>query len=138
MQRMQDRKQKFTINNLRDYDLVFFPANIDNVHWVLLVVEVVTRTIHYVDSLHWGVNAKVQNHVLDILGVVEKQVEGVGAWQTVVSQPSKQEGAIDCGFHVVWNMDAWACGCEPWDVNDVMKRYRDRLAYSVLQKKYMV
>ena len=31
---------------------LFIPIDIDNIHWVLIVVDIVQRSIHYYDSCH--------------------------------------------------------------------------------------
>jgi Ulp1 family protease len=51
------------INNLiNDTNLakLFIPINIDNIHWVLIVVDIIQRSIHYYDSCHAEKDEQIQ------------------------------------------------------------------------------
>jgi Ulp1 family protease len=51
------------INNLiNDTNLakLFIPINIDNIHWVLIVVDIIQGSIHYYDSCHAEKDEQIQ------------------------------------------------------------------------------
>jgi Ulp1 family protease len=39
---------------------LFIPINIDNEHWVLIVFDIIQRSIHYYDSCHAGTDELLQ------------------------------------------------------------------------------
>jgi Ulp1 family protease len=131
------------LRSMFENDFVFFPAALP-MHWVLYVVDVKQWKIYFVDSLFGEVDEKILSQITLLLNTVHAQLPqntsslAEPAWTTVESRPSKQIGGIDCGFHVVLNMDAWASGDFPRDTDPTkMRLFRDRLALSIVKKKYL-
>ena len=54
--------ENWTNNLINDTNLakLFIPINIDNEHWVLIVVDIFQRSIHYYDSCHAGRDEQLQ------------------------------------------------------------------------------
>ncbi len=54
--------EKRTNNLINDTNLakLFIPINLNNIHWVLIVVDIIERSIHYYDSCHTGLDKQLQ------------------------------------------------------------------------------
>jgi hypothetical protein len=54
--------ENWTNNLINDTNLakLFIPINIDNIHWVLIVVDIIQRSIHYYDSCHAETDEQIQ------------------------------------------------------------------------------
>jgi Ulp1 family protease len=54
--------ENWTNNLINDTNLAkhFTPINIDNIHWVLIVVDIIQRSIHYYDSCSAGTDEQLQ------------------------------------------------------------------------------
>ena len=54
--------ENWTNNLINDTNLakLFIPINIDNIHWVLIVVGIIQRSIHNYDSCHAETDEQIQ------------------------------------------------------------------------------
>ncbi len=54
--------EKWTNNLINDTNLakLFIPINLNNILWVLIVVDIIKRSIHYYDSCHTGLDDQLQ------------------------------------------------------------------------------
>ena len=54
--------ESWTNNLINDTNLakLFIPINLNNIHWVLIVVDIIERSIHYYDSCHAGRDEQLQ------------------------------------------------------------------------------
>ncbi len=54
--------ENWTNNLINDTNLakLFIPINIDNIHWVLIVVDIIQKSIHYYDSCHTEKDEQIQ------------------------------------------------------------------------------
>ncbi len=54
--------EKWTNNLINDTNLakLFIPINLNNTHWVLIVVDIIERSIHFYDSCHTGTDEQIQ------------------------------------------------------------------------------
>jgi Ulp1 family protease len=54
--------ENWTDNLINDTNLAkfFIPINIDNIHWVLIVVDIIQRSIRYYDSCHAEKDEQIQ------------------------------------------------------------------------------
>ena len=54
--------ENWTNNLINDTNLakLFIPINIDNIHWVLIVVDIIQRSIQYYDSCHAEKDEQIQ------------------------------------------------------------------------------
>ena len=54
--------EKWTNNLINDTNLakLFIPINLNNIHWVLIVVDIIQRSIYYYDSCHAETDEQIQ------------------------------------------------------------------------------
>jgi sentrin-specific protease 1 len=87
------------------FDKILLPINIDNMHWVLVVVFIKSSTIIYYDSLLS--NSKTANLILvNILKWLKIEGEirnrNSNLWTTTINDSiPKQENTYDCGLYII-------------------------------------
>ena len=96
--------------DLSQYESIFIPVNIDNLHWTLIVIKLDLKEIHYYDSMNgkgekytaiamgWLVNEMKQNKNMDIV---------VTEWNIIVigDNPKQYNDGNECGMFTIMCAD---------------------------------
>jgi hypothetical protein len=95
--------------HLNEMDKLFIPINIENIHWVLVVVFVSDRKICYYDSLR-GIGGK--KYTTNILKWIAKECEidnqpfNRSEWIIINNaECPQQDNGYDCGVFLLMNVD---------------------------------
>ena len=142
-QSLMDASRKHDIFN---QDRLFFPVNVDNNHWVLVVVFVQERIITVFDSLHdknklHGEPRKHENLLLLFFHFLcnehRSRTNGMpleGEW-TLHAQPPRwtptQNNGDDCGVYICMFADLLSLGCVLDFQPDQAVNYRKMLALNI-------
>jgi len=104
---------------LDDVDLIFAPVNIDNAHWVVVIINVRDRQFQYYDSLLGADRASVvvllqrwlKDEVSSRLGVDVAEQWAVDEWMVIIESawPQQTDGGC-CGVFVLAAADCCATG----------------------------
>lgn len=100
---------------LFSFKRLFIPINLDNTHWVFVMVDLVQREIVYYDSMGGNANAAF---TIKIMGLISQwlQLEAVerreinfivNAWKQVVMEKGTiplQKDGYNCGLYVIKNI----------------------------------
>ena len=136
-----DQLQKWTTKrniNIFDYDKLFFPVNISNGHWLLVVIWLKEKEIRYYDSMGDSYFEHTTKKFLDYMQIVHK-IDST-KWRCVNVRKedglAQQENGNDCGVYMLM-----FCDCLAVDVS--MKKFkasqakisRYRIANSLMIKK---
>ncbi len=128
-----------------DYDKLFFPVNINNTHWALIVVFIKQKTVTYFDSMCGPKGGVYFNRsilewlTLEWLKVnktaTHEQIdEFVRQWQTIDAMPSlpQQSNGSDCGVFVLMNVDLISQNLSPTIVTNAKAGdYRIKLYHKI-------
>ena len=98
-------------NIFMDYSKLLVPINIDNVHWVLIVVYTRTREIVYFDSLSTSTSESSEKYLRAMEDYLRAEISdkkldfhlGEGWRKRVCNTTSQQSNGRDCGVHVCIN-----------------------------------
>ena len=97
---MKDTKN-WIKEDLRQYDLIFFPIH-QRDHWSLIMVEIKTKTIHYLDSLGGSRQTSPAPRVMKEF--MEKYYEEKGKEESfkirIRNDAPTQENGVDCGVFI--------------------------------------
>ena len=98
--------ENWTNNLINDTNLakLFIPINIDNIHWVLIVVDIIQRSIHYYDSCHAEKDEQIQRlknieHFMDDFETKKRSSEKKFKWSLHLNdgETPQQKNTYDCG-----------------------------------------
>lgn len=115
-------------------DKLFFPINVRNSHWILVVVEKQAATLSLYDSMggyHTGVCENLQKWLADEAKVKCRPAQD---WTFVVPWCRAQQNADDCGVLTLQNMNFIAMGLELQTMTMSTRYYRRRMAAELLAK----
>jgi len=118
--------------DLKDYEAVFIPINLTDIHWLLAVVCPQRCVVHTYDSSgcasDWVVQCLVQ------WGKDELRAHGHrnGKWRSLKVPCRQQENGKDCGVFVLKRMDYISRGLPPERMTGSMNYYRRRTAAELL------
>ena len=125
--------------------VVFFPINLQNWHWVLVVAFTERKVLKYYDSLAGpGQNIHLQNilHYLYDISVIDNVPFNWKEWKMVTATKKncpQQPNGYDCGLYVLNAIDKISKGgnLQECSMNaDKASLYRTRLAMYILNKVY--
>ena len=136
-----DSLQKWTSKrntNVFDYDKLFFPVNIAQGHWLLVVIWLKEKEIRYYDSMGDSCFEQTTKKFLDYMQIVHKIDSTKWRCVNVLKEDglAQQENGNDCGVYMLM-----FCDCLAVDVS--MKKFnasqakisRYRIANSLMIKK---
>lgn len=110
------RKAKLAGTNLLQAEKLFIPVN-DASHWTLLVINPMSRTISYYNSMS-GKTAPFTTFALELLEMYLGNNFKKDEWSIVETASSRQTNGIDCGVFVCMNALAIVKGVEPTQAFD--------------------
>ena len=116
------------------YDKIFFPINITNCHWILVVMDKGAGTISVYDSLggeHPIIGASIKRWALDEADYYNKSAQ---AWSVRHAWSRSQENSDDCGVFMVQNMNYIAMGLNLRTMTRSTAYYRRRMAAELLAR----
>ena len=88
---------------------IFCPINVNGNHWMLLVVDVERKTMHFYDSLMsdvWRYFQAAERWLAD----EPSQGGGMYGWNYENSRSPKQDNGFDCGVFMLANANALGSG----------------------------
>jgi sentrin-specific protease 1 len=107
-----------TIINIFKRKKLFFPINVDNLHWVLVIVDIEKKVIEYRDSLEDADNLKASAYMQYIETYLDFELKNRGndevisiewlskTWDKLLPQDTpKQNNGSDCGVFVCMYAD---------------------------------
>ncbi|MGE1161561.1 Ulp1 family isopeptidase, partial [Pantoea agglomerans] len=88
--------------NIFEKDLTFIPININSSHWALSVINNITKTVEYYDSLNLLGGSNILH---SIKGYMIGEIERLGLhdsidindWQLAIKSSPQQLNGYDCG-----------------------------------------
>lgn len=84
-------------------ETIFIPLHVNGCHWALVKADLLSKKMHYYDSLSWKPPKSIEN-ITAYLNLVAKQ-ESVplepGAFAPIQEQCPQQENGYDCGIFVL-------------------------------------
>jgi len=89
--------------DLFDKDIIFFPVNLANMHWVLAVINKRKKRFEYYDSLAGpdpGVIAKLRRYYKDEYRAKNNEDLDLAEWSDYQPEVPKQSNSSDCGVFV--------------------------------------
>ena len=101
--------ENWTNNLINDTNLakLFIPINIDNIHWVLIVVDIIQRSIHYYDSCHAEKDEQIQRlKIIQRLWMILKPKKGPrkkkSKWSLHLNDGAtpQQKNSYDCSVFI--------------------------------------
>ena len=118
-------------------DLLFIPINLNNVHWVLGVVNFKEKRLEYFDSMHGsdrGFFTVMEKYLQDEFQDKKSDTFDFGDWSTVLRTdcPTQQNG-YDCGMFVCKFTDYLSDGLDLDFSSQDMVFFRERLYADILQ-----
>jgi sentrin-specific protease 1 len=128
-------------SNIFDLDLLLFPANINNAHWSLAVIDLKKQEFVYYDSM--GGNAEgmdILNHLAQWLqdeSINKRGVQiDVSGWKRIFpSDIPKQVNGYDCGLFTLMYADRLGMGL-PFEFNqDQMDAIRVKVLHRLMAKR---
>jgi len=130
-----DIVQRWTQNfDALSYDKIFFPINITNCHWVLVVMDKGAGTITVYDSLggeHPVIGASIKRWALDEADYYNTPAR---VWSVRHAWCRSQENSDDCGVFTVQNMNYIAMGLNLRTMTRSTAYYRRRMAAELLAR----
>jgi Ulp1 family protease len=130
--------RKVSTGDVFTLDQIFFPVNVPNTHWALVVACMNKKEIHYYCSLgnsgkKWvnGVFKYLQDEHLDKSG---KMMPNLDKWKLIYSMKCpRQSNGYDCGVHTCIMAYKIFSGMPlTFDKCDVDK-VREQIAWSIIQ-----
>mmetsp|Transcript_6939 Transcript_6939/g.6107 ORF Transcript_6939/g.6107 Transcript_6939/m.6107 type:complete len:131 (-) Transcript_6939:294-686(-) len=102
--------KKRGMENLLTYDKLYFPVNIDNSHWILIVVDIIMNKLIFYDSIKGTSQRNKDEFIapikeliryrLQIEDVHESVQKDVNQWKVEVYDCPQQTNSSDCGVCV--------------------------------------
>ena len=87
-----------------EYPMLYFPVNIARCHWVLVVADVINKTLVYLDSI-FNPYLGVPHWVLTVGECMNARMTSPITWSVRNGQaPQQLEGGNDCGLAVIVNI----------------------------------
>jgi Ulp1 family protease len=123
--------------NIFNFKRLYFPINIKNIHWTLIVIDMENKSIVYYDSFH-GDGSRLFTLAQQFLEQeAERQQEELKfeEWQTINAKdnPVQQDGT-ECGVHVLIITDHMSDNL-PLDYSaEDTSNWRMKIAHAILQK----
>ena len=85
-------------NNLNidifQYNKVFLPINLDNNHWILIILDIQNSEIIYIDSM----KGKIRN---DKIKGLKDKIPNISKWKVIQPQSPQQTDNYNCGIFVM-------------------------------------
>ena len=133
---LEKKKNKFLLS---DFDKVFIPVNVNNLHWMLIVIYVETKKVVCYDSMISGKKPEYYNKFITTVEnwvreeAQENQID-VSKLESIVHQKSpQQDNDFDCGVFVCICADFLSDNL-PLDYSqDNMVFFRDKIAADILR-----
>jgi sentrin-specific protease 1 len=130
--------QKWTSIEKLGYDIldrekIFIPVNQGNNHWVLVVVDLLKRTVSYYDSFGEKDVECTTNVVKWIKNVYSKQNDAERKWNVIYVSNPKQSNKYDCGVFVCKYAEYAALGCKIDFEESNMEYFRRRILIDALE-----
>ncbi|CAD8069160.1 unnamed protein product [Paramecium sonneborni] len=116
------------INELKSQDYLYFPINLQNYHWISLVVSLNENLIFYFDSSQPKVDENIKKAVFEILKYI-----GVKQFQEFKIQTyyNKQENGFDCGIFSLISL-LYTYRQQQYDYNQqIVTKYRKYVLYNL-------
>ena len=121
-----------------DYKKIFFPVNINNYHWVLVIINLNAKSIGYLDSMG---NSDSYGYMDDLLQwlydeAIAKSLDPLNKAEWKLTNFSniipRQHESLDCGaFVIVAAHFIWKGKPLHYSQND-MNDYREKIGNSIL------
>ncbi|KAL5778553.1 hypothetical protein ACOSQ2_009290 [Xanthoceras sorbifolium] len=90
------------LQRARQTQLIFMPYNL-GFHWTLVVIDMLSMTIYYLDPLRGSVRSDLKNIVQN--GLMIYQSQNTNCWQVNLPwkcvQVPRQPGSVECGYYVL-------------------------------------
>ena len=98
------------ISTLHDFDLLLIPANRGDLHWVLVVVDIKSRTVSIVNSMKFADAHPVEEYAVPVLDFLNSQykLQRRLNFKAVEVYPAHQDNMVDCGLYTIFFMSAIA------------------------------
>ena len=131
-------QQSTTIGDVFQLRYLFFPVNVDEDHWSLVVADFPAKTLRCLDSYgHRG--TYYLNHAHEYLKHKHRQLykEELPHWDLIESSPlvvPQQGNTWDCGPFICSYVHQILLGQTPSWPQSVVENYRHYIAYCLLQK----
>ncbi|XP_070554739.1 sentrin-specific protease-like [Ptychodera flava] len=125
-------------------DIVLFPINVNDSHWIICAADMRTRTLRCYDSLFdKGVSRMVYlNKLREYLSLERKKVYGkdAAAWNWTlecVRQVPQQRNGFDCGVFVCLFARLIASDVAVNFTQEEVGRFRNQIVYEILHKRIL-
>ena len=122
---------------LHEKDLLYFPVNINENHWALIVVNVKLRSISWCCSF-----GSFNNFLLEkVFGFLKMKFQkeeyeyNPSSWSLISKLPVPlQRNMIDCGLFLMKNVEFSSRGSDLSYTQNEMRYFRHRMIYEIIKK----
>jgi Ulp1 family protease len=125
---------KYSGHFLSDFDKIFFPINVGNYHWTLVVVDLKQKSVSYYDSIPSSTETKHSKRYCDgalsYINDVHSRYEVAfdkSEWKIYTPKCPQQNDMSSCGVCVIANADFLSkdllLNYEAKDLSSLRKKY---------------